>query len=54
MSKGLAFWVLMILAVVGWGFGRPWGQAGWGWTSGFVVFCLLFLLGWHNFGFVIR
>ena len=53
MSKGLLFWVLMILSLFGWGIGRPWGQPGWGWGSDFLVFVLLFLLGWHAFGFVI-
>ena len=55
MTLGLLFWILMILALVGWGWGRPWTAGpGWGWGSDFLIFVLLFLLGWHDFGFVIH
>jgi hypothetical protein len=54
MNIGLLFWILMILSLFGWGYARPWAAGGWGWGSGFLVFVLLFLLGWHDFGFVIH
>jgi hypothetical protein len=56
MSIGLLFWVLMIISLFGW-----WGTNFQGWggpngphVSGFMLFVLLFLLGWHDFGFVIH
>jgi hypothetical protein len=54
MSIGTLFWILMILSFLGWGWGRPWSNPGWGWGSDLLVFVLLFLLGWHSFGFVIH
>jgi hypothetical protein len=54
MSIGLLFWILMILSLLGWGWGRPWTTGGWGWGAGFLTYVLFFLLGWHAFGFVIH
>jgi hypothetical protein len=56
MSKGLLFWVLMILWFFSW-MGNTWapGQYPWAIHAGnFLFFVLLFLLGWHSFGFVIH
>jgi hypothetical protein len=55
MSIGLLFWVLMVISFLFWGWQRPWvapdrGPAG----MSLLVFVLLFLLGWHEFGFVIH
>ena len=55
MSKGLLFWVIWVLCLlfgVGWNRGLvgPWGPYGFG----FIVLILLFLLGWHDFGFVVQ
>jgi hypothetical protein len=55
MSIGLLFWVLMILWFFSW-MGTRWGgMAGpWVYASELLMFVLLFLLGWHAFGFVIH
>jgi len=56
MSIGLLFWVLMILWFFSWigvrwgGLGGPYGL----YASELLFFVLLFLLGWHAFGFVIH
>ncbi len=54
MSIGFIFWLLMIIWAV-FGFpGNTWAGA-WGprvgWGLGFILF---FLLGWHDFGFVVH
>jgi hypothetical protein len=56
MPLGLIFWILMLIAIFGW-----WGTsfAGWGGVngphmSGFLLFVLLFILGWKEFGFIIH
>jgi predicted membrane channel-forming protein YqfA (hemolysin III family) len=54
MSKGFIFWLIMLLwllAMLGAYFNvTPWaGHAG-----NVVLFILLFLLGWHCFGFIIN
>ena len=54
MSIGLLFWILMILWLLGWGYQRPWNVVGFGWGVDLLLFILLFLLGWHDFGFVIH
>jgi hypothetical protein len=54
MYIGTIFWILMILTFFGWGWGRPWSGPVWGWGPNLLVFVLLFLLGWHAFGFVIH
>lgn len=58
MSKGLLFWVLMILWFIfslfaGWP--RTQGQppAYW-WADSVLLFALFFLLGWAVFGFVVQ
>lgn len=55
MSIGTIFWVLMIIwFIFGWIYENPqWGPYG---RHGYhlLVFILLFLLGWHDFGFVIH
>jgi hypothetical protein len=54
MPIGLLFWVLMVLWVVFWGYGRtPGGQPYWGTYNGWLLFVLLFLIGWRIFGFAI-
>lgn len=57
MSIGLLFWVLMVLWFFSWlgttyapGQFGPWGIH----ASNLLFFVLLFLLGWHSFGFVIH
>jgi hypothetical protein len=56
MPIGYIFWLLMILWAFGfWGIG--WG--GWGGArgplwAGFMLWLLLFFLGWHDFGFVLQ
>jgi uncharacterized MAPEG superfamily protein len=57
MSIGLLFWILMILWLVyGWAYNSNPGILGsMGWAGGtLLLFILLFLLGWHDFGFVIH
>ncbi len=55
MSKGLLFWVLMVLSVVFWGWGRPWTAPDYGpFGTSLLLFVLMFLLGWQVFGFVIH
>lgn len=57
MSIGLLFWVLMILWLV---LGLYGGRAKIGSGDivfiggGVLLFVLLFLLGWHSFGFIIH
>ncbi len=55
MSIGLLFWVLMILWFFSW-IGTRWGglTGPYIYASEFLFFVLLFLLGWHSFGFVIH
>ncbi len=56
MSIGLLFWILMVLWFFSW-LGRNWapGVAPWAiGASDLLFFVLLFLLGWHAFGFVIH
>lgn len=55
MPIGLLFWILMVLwffSWVGstWNVGPPWALH----AGNLVLFVLLFLLGWHDFGFIIR
>ncbi len=54
MSIGLLFWILMIL----WFFfdcsQRNWGEGWKGFGGNLLLFVLLFLLGWHSFGFVLH
>lgn len=55
MSIGLLFWILMVLWFVSW-MGSTWNVGpAWGvHASNLLFFILLFLLGWHAFGFVIH
>jgi hypothetical protein len=54
MSIGLLFWVLMILWFISW-LGTRWGPYGtYVYASELLFFILLFLLGWHAFGFVVH
>jgi len=55
MSKGLAFWVIMLILFVfgAWGgFAYPLNHYFLG--VSFVIFVLLFLLGWQVFGFPVH
>jgi hypothetical protein len=57
MNIGFIFWLLMLLWIVGWfggAFGPPPYTAYWQRFNVLFLFVLLFLLGWHNFGFIIR
>jgi hypothetical protein len=56
MPKGVIFWVLMLFWIIGWATAR-WGGDRYPWAlraSELLLFALLFLLGWHNFGFIIQ
>ena len=56
MSIGLIFWVLMLLWLI-FGFWQwgPYNQANYAPFGGHILlWFLLFLLGWHEFGFIVR
>ena len=57
MSKGLMFWILMLLWLVVWGVGT-WGGPYYGHystaVSGLLLFVLFAVLGWTVFGPAIR
>ena len=56
MPIGLLFWVLMVLWFFSW-MSRMWAPQQFPWAvhaSDGLFFVLLFLLGWHAFGFVIH
>jgi hypothetical protein len=56
MSLGLAFWVLFVIWIVfdgGVRSGNPM-VAGYWWGPWIVFVLLIFILGWHNFGFIIH
>ena len=46
MTMGMLYWVLFVI----------WAVVEWGWAtySRFVIGAMLFLLGWSEFGFIIR
>lgn len=48
MSRGLLFWIIMLLVLIGWVFYvyPHW----WGIGGGVVLWVLLALLGWNVFG----
>jgi hypothetical protein len=52
MSRGLLFWILMILWFV-FGLWASW-PLGWGFGSTVLLFVLLALLGWQVFGPAIK
>lgn len=48
MPKGLAFWIIYLIAVILYGvLGRPFDNRYW---AGFIVFLLLGIIGWATFG----
>jgi hypothetical protein len=54
MPIGLLFWVLMVIVLI---FGlltrvSAFQNYAWGWN--WLLYILLFLLGWHAFGFIIH
>jgi hypothetical protein len=63
MPIGILYWVIYVIAVLfsGWAY---WPAAAPGAPAGapnfrplgavFVIFVLLFLIGWHDFGFVVH
>jgi hypothetical protein len=55
MPIGLIFWVIMLLWIISW-FGTTFGN--WGgpfvYVSSGLIFILFFLLGWHDFGFIVH
>jgi hypothetical protein len=55
MPIGLIFWVIMLLWIIA-VFGRRWEQAP-PWfapASDIIILILFFLLGWHDFGFIVH
>jgi hypothetical protein len=54
MPIGLLFWILMILWMISWVGTRWGGYTGYVYASDFLFFVLLFLLGWHDFGFILQ
>jgi hypothetical protein len=57
MSIGFIFWLLMLLWLIGFfagTLGPPPYNVHWQRFHVLLLFVLLFLLGWHNFGFIIR
>jgi hypothetical protein len=56
MPIGMVFWMLMILWFIFWGW-TNWGGGSasqFGWAPNLLLFVLLFLLGWKDFGFVVH
>ena len=55
MKMGAVYWLVWILCFLfGFGWNRGWvGDYG-PYGFGFICLILFFLLGWHNFGFVIQ
>lgn len=55
MPIGMIFWMLMILWFIFWGW-TTWGPGAtqFSWAPTILLFVLLFLLGWHDFGFVVK
>lgn len=55
MPIGLIFWVIMLFWIIAFA-GVRWG----GWTgpfsyaSEFLILVLFFILGWHDFGFIVH
>jgi hypothetical protein len=55
MPIGLLFWIIMIIWIITGLAGRRPGSPPWLVWGGDLVLCILiFLLGWHNFGFIIH
>ena len=50
MPIGLAFWILMLLWLIGGWWGGRWTQSPVTWGPDLLLFILLALLGWHDFG----
>ena len=56
MSIGLLFWILMVFWFLSW-MSQTWAPNQFPWAihaGNLLFFILLFLLGWHSFGFVIH
>ena len=56
MGIGEIFWILMIFWLVfgWWGNYTDQGKIWYGHGSWLLIFILLFILGWHSFGFVVK
>jgi len=57
MPKGILFWVIWVVAFFLCGAWRAWPDRfnNYGpWSLGAFVMAMLFILGWQNFGFVVR
>jgi hypothetical protein len=54
MSIGLLFWILMVIWIVLGIVPEPTGVRYWNAGRTVILVVLLFLLGWHNFGFIIH
>jgi hypothetical protein len=56
MSIGFIFWLIMLLWLLSW-LSSTYAPSQFPWAvhaSGLLFFILLFLLGWHAFGFMIH
>lgn len=54
MSIGLLFWVLMVIVLIFGLLRRAPAFAAYGWGWDWLLYILLFLLGWHAFGFILH
>lgn len=54
MPIGLLFWILMILWMISWFSTRFGGYTSYVYASDLLFFVLIFLLGWHSFGFILQ
>ena len=56
MPIGLIFWVIMLLWIIA-TLGRHFGGPNYPWASpagDIIILILFFILGWHDFGFIVR
>ena len=54
MSLGLLYWILFVIWVIFGVIPEPTGFRYWKQGGNLILLILLFLLGWHNFGFILR
>ena len=52
MPIGYVFWAIFL--VIGKLSGRSGPGWQYGWANGIVILVLIFLLGWHDFGFILQ
>jgi hypothetical protein len=55
MPIGLIFWVIMLLWIIS-AIGRHYGGPNYPWAPAYdvIILILFFLLGWHDFGFIVH